>query len=125
MVLIAQIALGIIIAAAEPTGTLTLACDGTTRDKENWKPPAQPISLAIVVDFAGRKMHGLSYPKPIEINDSEEATVYFRDYDRDLQTEVSGSLDRVTGDLHATISWDIGTSSSSWTIYLLKCKPTQ
>jgi hypothetical protein len=28
MVLIAQIALGVIIAAAEPTGTLTLACKG-------------------------------------------------------------------------------------------------
>ena len=31
MVLIAQIALGVIIAAAEPTGTLTLACKGTVK----------------------------------------------------------------------------------------------
>jgi hypothetical protein len=58
MVLIAQIALGIIIGlaqAAEPTGTLTLACEGAeittdTTDKNRQAVYGTPISTAILVD---------------------------------------------------------------------------
>jgi hypothetical protein len=48
------------VQAAEPTGTLTLACDGTaTTPKENAKP--QPVSMGIVVNFTARTVHGFPY----------------------------------------------------------------
>jgi len=63
MVLIAQIALGVISAvaqAAEPTGTLTLACEGTARDATSAVKPPQPISMGIIVNFTARTVNGLS-----------------------------------------------------------------
>jgi len=44
--------------AAEPTGTLTLACEGTTKLGEK----TDPISMGIIVDFADRTVHGFGYP---------------------------------------------------------------
>ena len=46
MVLIAQIALGVIIAAAEPTGTLTLACEGDKTISSDTRSDTEPISPA-------------------------------------------------------------------------------
>ena len=41
-----------------PTGTLTLACEGTTKLGEK----TDPISMGIIVDFADRTVQGFGYP---------------------------------------------------------------
>jgi len=46
--------------AAEPTGTLTLACQGTATDKTNLTEPAspKPISMGLILDFTSKTVAG-------------------------------------------------------------------
>ena len=55
--MIAALALLLVLAAAEPTGTLTLACQGTTRlsvDGSPWSPD-EPSSMSVIVNFTTRQ----------------------------------------------------------------------
>ena len=62
------LALGLLAAqAAEPTGTLTLACEGTTTDTVGPDAKPEPISMGVVVNFTTRTVQGfgsglLDYP---------------------------------------------------------------
>jgi hypothetical protein len=55
------LALGALSAAqaAEPTGTLTLVCEGTTKLGEK----LDPISMGIIVDFTNNTVQGFGFPK--------------------------------------------------------------
>jgi hypothetical protein len=108
--------------AADPTGTLTLACEGTTKLGEK----TDPISMGIIVDFADRTVHGFGYPGfsgrfdfPVKITGMNEVTVAFHGSNQTGEN-IDGSIDRVTGDVEArTQTADVILR------YSLKCKPTQ
>jgi hypothetical protein len=133
MVLIAQ-ALGVIIAlaqAAEPTGTLTLACEGTTTDTVGPDAKPEPISMGVVVNFTTRTVQGfgsglLDYP--VEITAVNEVIIAFGGASKPnnvgQHSIISGAVDLVTGELGVTSSF-LGTTGLVSTSYSLKCKPTQ
>jgi hypothetical protein len=114
------------------------------------QPKSQSVAMGIMVDFTARTVHGFGDPVPV--TDVLETAVVFSD-DTDpaddhmlppktgsdskqppdddasgpplfSKTRVYGSIDRVTGDVRATIhttdTWGIAE-----TTYSLKCKPTQ
>jgi hypothetical protein len=105
--------------------TLTLACQGTTTTKIGEGPPKQePFSMGVTVDFTDRTVAAGFMPRfgvfREKINSIiNERTVDFADMDKSGDG-ISGSIDRVTGDLEAI------SVVGNWTIsYSLKCRPTQ
>jgi hypothetical protein len=89
---------------AEPTGTLTLACDGT-RTQSDAKPEA--ISTSVVINFAGRTIEGTSADDlrlfggvQIGIWKYDDMTIRFGT--AFAHWDVFGSIDRVTGNMEAT-----------------------
>jgi len=121
--------------AAEPTGTLMLACVGTTTTKNiemqvDEKP--EPISMGIIVDFAARTVDGFGVLVPI--TDLGDVTVVFYsndpgDADAHMNTTIFGTIDRMTGEVRAARIW-VGLAADKspidiWTNFSLKCKPTQ
>jgi hypothetical protein len=110
---------GLLVArAAEPTGTLTLACEGTATGTAT-DNVTEPISMGIIVDFKAGKIDGFGKSLPAEIRTIDETTIVFSANDNSRSVE--GNMDRITGNLRAT-SVIVG----SWSMtYELKCKPTQ
>ena len=125
------LALALSIAAAEPTGTLTLACEGTTTNTVGPDAKPEPISMGVVVNFTTRTVQGfgsglLDYP--VEITAINEVTIAFGGASKPSNVGqhsiISGAVDLVTGELGATSAvW--GTTGAVSTSYTLKCKPTQ
>ena len=117
--------------AAEPTGTLTLACEGTTTNTVGPDAKPEPVSMGVVVNFTTRTVQGfgtglLDYP--VEITAVNEETIAFGGASKPSNVVqhsiISGAVDLVTGELEATSSfWD--TTGSVSTSYSLKCKPTK
>jgi hypothetical protein len=108
--------------AAEPTGTLTLACQGTVTD--NMKPDAkpEPISAGMIFNFAAGTVQGFPVSAAdvaTKITHVTETAIQFRG-ERVGQTAAAfiGVMDRVTGDL-------TGVSFQTNHYFQLKCKPTQ
>jgi hypothetical protein len=124
MVLPAHIALGVIIAAAEPTGTLALACEGTSEwYLEGTKPTLDAVSFGIIVDFTNRAVKGLpSYveEEEVKVTRVDERSINFEGRYADSKRSINGSIDRVTGDLTA-----LDKLGNLKTFYSLQCKPTQ
>jgi len=126
------LALGLLAAhAAEPTGTLTLACEGTTTDTVGPDAKPEPISMGVVVNFTTRTVQGfgsglLDYP--VEITAVNEVIIAFGGASKPnnvgQHSIISGAEDLVTGELGVTSSF-LGTTGSVSTSYSLKCKPTQ
>ena len=121
--------------AAEPTGTLTLACEGTTTTKNiemQVDEKAEPISMGIIVDFAARMVDGFGFLVPI--TDVGDVTVVFYsndpgDADAHMNTTIFGTIDRITGEVRAAKIW-VGLANNKspidiWTNFSLQCKPTQ
>jgi hypothetical protein len=109
--------------AAEPTGTLTLACEGQMKfQSEDTKPTLMPLSFGVIVDFTNRTVQGLpSHAEAkVKVNRVNETGIIFGGEDIDLKWSIQGKIDRVTGDLRAT-----DKSRYTTTEYSLKCKPTQ
>jgi hypothetical protein len=115
--------------AAEPTGTLTLACQGTVTIKLRRVPDPydpDPISMGFIVNFTNRTVKGTArwgpylFDDEIPITDSNQDTVVFRGFSKFLNRTINGSMDRVTGDVGMVAIEEIGTYN-----YALKCKPTQ
>jgi hypothetical protein len=113
--------------AAEPTGTLTLACQG----EYTWKSPVtapewKPISMGIIANFTeedSRGFHGTVegfHGIRARILVIDETKVLFTGNDKG--DSISGSIDRVTGDVSAVHKTDDSTMETE---YSLKCKPTQ
>ena len=116
--------------AAEPTGTLTLACQGTVTN--NTKPDAKPeqITMGIVVNFTARTVAGFTYPGleelPVVIRDADEVHITFTGSNESGSSIVAGDINRVTGELWASsMMRDANTSNIVMsTTYSLKCRPT-
>jgi hypothetical protein len=124
--LITQIALSVIIGlahAAEPTGTLTLACEGTAittdrTDKNTQVVSGTPISTAINVDFEHRTVEFDNIPA--SISEVTETTIKFH------FANLEGTIDRVTGAVEVnTLRPMSDRYDRSEMTYSLKCKPTQ
>ena len=115
--------------------TLTLACQGTTNDKMKEAKDAKPapISMGIIVNFTKNTVQGFGIPGvsdyPVKIRGMNDARIVF-DGSHDNGTSVAsitGSIDRVTGDVEATdmLSNPKTGSVMSSKSYALKCMPAQ
>jgi hypothetical protein len=112
--------------------TLTLACQGTTTfGTEAAKP--EPVSMGIIVNFTTHTVHGFGYPGssgrfdfPVKITGMNEATVAFHSSSQTGES-ITGSIDRVTGDVEARIQMSDSKTDDLLSIlrYALKCRPTQ
>ena len=115
-------------AADEPTGTLTLACEGAVTISTSEK--SEPISMGIIVNFATKTVTGFAYPgvdTPVKITKFDDVHIAFYGSNTSRLNIISGVIDRVTGAVEATVEgptfqkeFDI-----SMTDYSLKCRPAQ
>ena len=91
------LALGLSVAhAAEPTGTLTLACQGMetiTHEKA--------VSTSMIINFATQTIMGLDAPSnsSIKIINMDEVTIHFGG--SSPEWKIDGDINRVTGYLYA------------------------
>jgi hypothetical protein len=121
--------------AAEPTGTLTLACEGTATDqkadlREAAKP--EPVSMGLIVDFTTNTVAGFERvfasfsAARVKIIVFDSTSIGFSGTDP-VGATIFGTVDRITGDVEAaTEHWNHETNILQWaTSYSLKCKPTQ
>ena len=118
-------------AQAVETGTLTLACKGTWV-LEGQEP--EQLSMGLIVNFNAGTVEGfdlgLSQNIPVKIAGINEVTVAFGGSGRYFlggNLRMSGTIDRVTGDVGAE---EVVTDAKaekvlSRTFYSLKCRPTQ
>jgi hypothetical protein len=90
--------------AAEPTGTLTLACEGTVNDF-NRLDDKVPISTGIIINFATQTVVGLAAPanSSIKILAMDEVTVTFGGGSSYPDWSIAGSINRVTGDVEGDL----------------------
>jgi len=90
-------------AADEPTGTLTLACEGTVTISTSEK--SEPISMGIIVNFATKAVTGFAYPgvdTPVKITKFDDVHIAFYGSNTSRLNIISGVIDRVTGAVEAT-----------------------
>jgi len=133
--MIAPLALLLVLTAGQPTGTLTLACEGTTRVSIAGSPwsPDEPSSMSLIVNFAAQTVTGLRYGDlsyddefPVGITGVNDLIVMFGCYKKygeysdgsENSSTITGTIYRVTGDVYVT--WKGGTVTRT---YSLKCKP--
>jgi hypothetical protein len=133
--MIAALALLLVLAAAEPTGTLTFACEGTVaRSKPspgNTYPEfgkQEPVSMTIVLNFTTGKVEiaGFSAVAPIDIIFSTETSVSLGNCDGNGNPTggFAAMLNRLTGEMEANDTVIDANGLYSTTHYSLKCKPT-
>jgi hypothetical protein len=114
-----------IAAQAAAPETLTLTCKGTAAIRADFPKP-YPLSMDLVVDFTTRTVQGTARQRPyvfddqLQITEWNEATVIFRGFSQFLGKNVSGSMDRMTGDVGM-----VATSTTQTIDYSLKCTPSQ
>jgi hypothetical protein len=109
--------------AAEPTGTLTLACEGTS--EENTDSDLGPIIIwtNLIIDFSDRTVKGIGTSEA-KITSVTEKSISFRTPSNQPEGAVNGRLDRVTGNLEATLSWHRYTNHPLIvTSFWMQCKP--
>ena len=120
--------------AAEPTGTLTLACEGTAADKTDLIREAarpEPVSMGLIIDFTTKTIAGFERVFPSFTGDQVKITVVDNTSIGFSGTDggggaVFGTVDRTTGDVEATTEhWNQEDKLQWATVYSLKCKPTQ
>jgi len=119
-------------AAAEPE-TLTLACQGTVANPTSSSDKPVPIEMGIIVNFATRTVQGFSIPGiadfPVKITAMNDVSITFFGSDPEplppiIKWTISGSIDRVTGDVGAVSTGSTEKIATS-TTYELKCRPAQ
>jgi hypothetical protein len=114
-----------IAAQAAAPETLTLTCKGTATIRADFPKPYS-LSMDLVVDFTARTVQGTARQRPyvfddqLQITEWNEATVIFRGFSQFLGKNVSGSMDRMTGDVGM-----VATSTTQTIDYSLKCTPSQ
>jgi len=102
---------------AEDT-VLTLACQGTTTTSED--AVAKPVSMGIVINPEAGKIDGFFRQFRAEISTNQTKWVFTSIVEGTGGPRLSGSVDRVTGDLKARILF------AQWfTDYALKCGPVK
>jgi hypothetical protein len=113
--------------AAEPA-TLTLTCKGTASIRADYplQSKPQPLSMDLIVNFTTRTVVGTARQRPyvfddqLQITEWNDVTVIFRGFSQFLGKNISGSMDRMTGDVGM-----LATSKTEAIDYSLKCTPTQ
>lgn len=119
-------------AQAQPA-TLTLACKGTATEylANLTTEEPQPISMGIIVNLADHTVQGFPWPfdlHPLEIGYVNDTTVRFGGKEEgEVLSNISGSINRVTGDVEATWSFidqKAGKIEPHIT-YSLQCRPAQ
>ena len=120
--------------AAEPTGRLALACEGTATDKTDLREQAkpEPVSMGLTINFTTNTVAGFERVFPsfsaaqVKIIVVDDTSIGFNGTDGSGGA-VFGQVDRITGDVEATTEhWNDETNKLQWaTVYSLKCKPTQ
>jgi hypothetical protein len=119
--------------AAEPRGTLTLACKGTKSETTPRIADADQssISVDIIIDFGGKTVTGFPLPPVCEldqpvIREITDTTIFFTGCSpSDLTVSYSflGTFDRKNGALEAGFK---STGDVTWTkSFSLKCKQTR
>ena len=121
--------------AQAPPSMLKLTCDGTATDSLDPSGKDGLALMGIIVNFTDSTVQGFGYPygsfnHPVMITTADDVTVGFYGEQEGVlsSTEsIIGSIDRVTGDVEATLSLiDQKTSKATRQItYTLQCKPTQ
>ena len=107
------------------TATLTLTCKGTATIRADFPKP-YPLSMDLIVNFTTRTVDGTARQRPyvfddqLQITEWNEVTVIFRGFSQFLGKNISGSMDRMTGDVGM-----LATSKTEAIDYSLKCTPTQ
>ena len=124
-------------AQAVETGTLTLACKGTTvAGSEGGYEGAEPeqLSMGLIFNFTAGTVEGFdlgfSQNIPVKIAGINEVTVAFGGSGRYFVGNLmmmSGTIDRVTGDVGAEVVVTDAKAEKvlSRTSYSLKCRPAQ
>jgi hypothetical protein len=118
-------------AQAQQPVTLTLACKGTATDRA-LPDVKRPLSMGIIVNFTTRTLQGFGMPGsidyPVMITAANEVMVLFSGHGQVLNSVSStdGVLDRVTGDLEATVLLTYAKTGevADSTYYALQCRPT-
>jgi hypothetical protein len=124
------LALGLSVAqAAEPTGTLTLLCQGErmSRSSSDTAPAQEQISMGIIVNFTDRTVKGFGrdWSLPIPIHEVNETFVTFEDHQAGLfEASIIGIIEFDTGDMEAVMKLS-GKTGKLENFYILQCKPTQ
>jgi hypothetical protein len=115
--------------------TLTLACQGTATDismprgSTDITIPAgkpEPASMSIIINLTAQTVAGLDFL--LKVTAVDEMTVSFRGSKNTDETSwsISGSIDRVTGDMKAvSTKMNRNTFTSLDVAYFLKCRPAQ
>ena len=107
--------------AAEPA---TLTCKGTASIRADYplQSKPQPLSMDLIVNFTTRTVVGTARQRPyvfddqLQITEWNEVTVIFQGFSKFLGKNVSGSMDRMTGDVGM-----VATSTTQTIDYSLKC----
>jgi hypothetical protein len=124
-------------AQAVETGTLTLACKGTTVSGIPDAKP-EPFSMSLIVNSTAGTVQGFGVPglrdPPVRITGINEVTVAFGGSTAASAPvpglsnwSLNGTIDRVTGEVEASeMATDAKTGNRIYlTSYSLKCRPTQ
>jgi hypothetical protein len=109
--------------AAEPTGTLTLACTGMETHQGGAGNSSEQINISIIVDFQKKSVTGLS-DSQVAISNVDETAITLSG--AETGWVMNGGIDRVTGSLYAVFyQLDPSTRQSILSIsYDLQCQPT-
>jgi hypothetical protein len=87
--------------AADPTGTLTLACDGTSTSPMLPDKRPEPVSMGIIINFTTRTVHGFGHEDDIMIKKMDDAHIlFFGSFgpNGEVGWLVAGGINRVTGE---------------------------
>jgi hypothetical protein len=105
--------------AAEPTGTLTLACNGTVTGTGTEEKP-EPISMGVIVNLTTGIVQGFSVLARVTAVDDTVIT-----FNRSNSPFLDGRIDRVTGLLQAGYLVMSGDKVTIAQNYSLKCSPAR
>src|SRR5262249_39804434 len=118
-------------AQAQPA-SLRLARQGTTTDSSEPDAKKYPVSMGIVVNFTDHTGQGFYLPElleiPVKITAANQEVAFGGQRNSpSTLTSSAGSVDRVTGDVEATLAFFEPKRSKiySKTISGRKCRPTQ
>jgi hypothetical protein len=124
-------------AQAVETGTLTLACKGTTVAGYNGGQP-EPYSMSLILNFTDGKVQGFGTPglldPPVKITGINDVTVAFGGSTQASARvlglsdwSLNGTIDRVTGEVEASQTLTDAKTGKTFgsTAYSLKCRPMQ
>jgi hypothetical protein len=128
--LLALAGLSMAAQSSAPTGTLTLACEGTRTDtdmKTQVAEKPEPVSMGIIVDFETQRVQ--FGDDTLRISAITETLLHFEGNNFNspkaaYSYSIDGTIDRMAGTADAK---SVGTKSGGqWAMHwLLQCKPTQ